>query len=90
MLPHMQNKMKINDWSAIQGLFDELIKRLDKARKVAEGITVPRVYVRMVVELEDFLNGAWCLRLSGLGWAAHISWSHGGVRKWWQTYETSC
>uniref|UniRef100_A0A383WAN8 Eukaryotic translation initiation factor 3 subunit C n=1 Tax=Tetradesmus obliquus TaxID=3088 RepID=A0A383WAN8_TETOB len=48
--------MKINDWSAIQGLFDELNKRLERARKVSEAVGTPRVYVRMCVELEDFLN----------------------------------
>jgi translation initiation factor 3 subunit C len=50
--------MKINDWSAIQSLFDELNKRLERARKVADNVGTPRVYVRMLVELEDFLNGA--------------------------------
>ncbi len=30
----LQNKMKINDWSAIQTLFDELNKRLERAQKV--------------------------------------------------------
>jgi hypothetical protein len=49
--------MKINDWSAIQSLFDELNKRLDKARKVADGVGVPKLYVRMICELEDFLTG---------------------------------
>jgi translation initiation factor 3 subunit C len=49
--------MKINDWSAIQSLFDELNKRLDKTRKVADGVGVPKLYVRMIVELEDFLTG---------------------------------
>eukprot|EP00882_Tetradesmus_deserticola_P006590 GHRQ01006939.1.p1 GENE.GHRQ01006939.1~~GHRQ01006939.1.p1 ORF type:complete len:782 (+),score=486.53 GHRQ01006939.1:187-2532(+) len=52
----IRNKMKINDWSAIQSLFDELNKRLDRTRKVADNVGVPRVYVRMLVELEDFLN----------------------------------
>jgi translation initiation factor 3 subunit C len=51
--------MKINDWSAIQTLFDELNKRLDKARKVADNVGVPRVYLKMIVELEDFLTGQW-------------------------------
>lgn len=50
--------MKINDWSAIQSLFDELNKRLEKAQKVADNVGVPRVYIRMLVELEDFLTGA--------------------------------
>jgi len=57
--PTPQNKMKINDWSAIQSLFDDLNKRLDKARKVSEGVGVPKLYLRMIVELEDFLTGGW-------------------------------
>mmetsp|Transcript_33430 Transcript_33430/g.84725 ORF Transcript_33430/g.84725 Transcript_33430/m.84725 type:complete len:947 (-) Transcript_33430:272-3112(-) len=51
----MRNKMKINDWSSIQTLFDELNKRLDKCQKY-QGVGVPRSYVRMLVELEDFLT----------------------------------
>jgi translation initiation factor 3 subunit C len=48
--------MKINDWSAIQELFEELNKRLERYSKAAEGAPVPRMYVRMMVELEDFLS----------------------------------
>lgn len=75
VLATMQNKMKINDWSAIQSLFDELNKRLEKAQKVADNVGVPRVYVRMLVELEDFLTGMKLLstkdpRLQGLRFAA--------------------
>lgn len=47
--------MKINDWSSIQTLFDELNKRLEKCQKFP-GVGVPRSYVRMLVELEDFLD----------------------------------
>lgn len=47
--------MKINDWSSIQTLFDELNKRLEKAQKF-QGVGTPRSYIRMLVELEDFLN----------------------------------
>ena len=48
----MQNKMAINDWSAIQSLFDKLNKQLEKTQKVAEQAALPRVYLRLVVELE--------------------------------------
>jgi translation initiation factor 3 subunit C len=54
--------MKINDWSAIQTLFDELGKRLERCQKftmgvaIAGGAPVPRAYVRLLVELEDFVN----------------------------------
>ena len=50
-----QNKMKINDWLSIQSLFDELNRRLDKYQKY-QGVAVPRIYIRMLVELDDFLN----------------------------------
>ncbi|KAG1661195.1 hypothetical protein FOA52_006001 [Chlamydomonas sp. UWO 241] len=51
----IRNKMKINDWSAIQGLFDELNKRLDKIQKT-DGGGVPRSYIKLLVELEEFLG----------------------------------
>ena len=53
--PYPQNKMKINDWSSIQTQFDELNKKLDRCQKFQSGVT-PRAYIRMIVELEDFLN----------------------------------
>lgn len=51
----LQNKMKINDWLSIQSLFDELNRRLDKYQKY-QGMAAPRIYIRMLVELDDFLN----------------------------------
>ena len=38
----LQNKMAINDWSAIQTLFDKLNKQLEKAQKVTESLGAPR------------------------------------------------
>ena len=52
----MQNKMKINDWSSIQSLFDELNKRLEKIQKFEDAPGVPIAYIKMLAELEDFLN----------------------------------
>uniref|UniRef100_A0A7S3VP13 Eukaryotic translation initiation factor 3 subunit C n=1 Tax=Dunaliella tertiolecta TaxID=3047 RepID=A0A7S3VP13_DUNTE len=51
----IRNKMKINDWLSIQSLFDELNRRLDKYQKY-QGMAAPRMYIRMLVELDDFLN----------------------------------
>ncbi len=44
--------MHINDWSAIQTLFDKLNKQVEKAQKVTETLGAPRVYIKMLVELE--------------------------------------
>ncbi|KAI7845552.1 hypothetical protein COHA_000843 [Chlorella ohadii] len=52
----IKNKMHINDWAAIQTLFDKLNKQLERTQKVTQSLGVPRAYVRMLCELEDFLN----------------------------------
>lgn len=52
----MQNKVNINDWSSVQSLFDKLNKQLEKTQKVTDALGVPRVYVRILVELEDSLK----------------------------------
>ena len=44
--------MKINDWSSIQSLFDDLNKCMEKARKVTNMDSVPHAYVKLLVELE--------------------------------------
>ena len=66
-----QNKMKINDWSSIQTLFDELNKRLDKIHKTP-GSTAgePRKYIKMLVELEVGGISGDHLRLSPAAWHA--------------------
>ena len=52
----IQNKVNINDWSSVQSLFDKLNKQLEKTQKVTDALGVPRVYVRILVELEDNLK----------------------------------
>ena len=44
--------MNINDWSAIQTLFDKLNKQVEKAQKTTNTLGSPRIYIRMLVELE--------------------------------------
>jgi hypothetical protein len=52
----MQNKMKVNDWTSIQTVFEKLQKQLEKAMKTANLLAPPRVYIAMLCELEDCLN----------------------------------
>ena len=48
--------MHINDWQSIQTLWDKLNKQLEKTQKVTGALGTPRPYVKILVELEDFLN----------------------------------
>ena len=48
----LQNKLHINDWNSIQTLFDKLNKQLEKTQKVTETATLPRMYLKLLVELE--------------------------------------
>jgi translation initiation factor 3 subunit C len=48
----LQNKLNINDWSSVQSLFDKLNKQMEKAQKATETLGAPRVYIKMLVELE--------------------------------------
>ncbi|KAK2079971.1 hypothetical protein QBZ16_002366 [Prototheca wickerhamii] len=51
----LRNKMHINDWQSIQALFDKLNKQLERTQKATGALGVPRTYVRLLTELEDFL-----------------------------------
>jgi len=48
----VQNKLNINDWGTVQSLFDKLNKQMEKTLKAADSIGAPRVYIKMLVELE--------------------------------------
>lgn len=52
----LQNKIKVNDWTSIQTVFDKMQKQLEKAMKTAGLSAAPRLYVKMLCELEDSLN----------------------------------
>ena len=47
-----QNKLNINDWSAVQALFDKLNKQVEKTQKATEALGSPRVYIKILCELE--------------------------------------
>lgn len=48
--------MHINDWQSIQTLWEKLGRALERAVKATGALGTPRVYVKMLAELEDFLN----------------------------------
>ena len=58
-----QNKLHINDWNSITGLFDKLNKQLEKTQKVTEATAVPRMYLKLLVELEVGSDVHVCCRL---------------------------
>eukprot|EP00250_Pteridium_aquilinum_P011825 c20332_g1_i1 orf=228-3125(+) len=55
----IKNSMKINDWVSIQENFDKINKQLEKVVRVTESEVAPRLYVKALVMLEDFLSQAF-------------------------------
>lgn len=52
----IRNAMKINDWRTIQSEFELLTKNMDKAKNLIQKHGgVPRFFVRLLCDLEDFL-----------------------------------
>eukprot|EP01116_Phalansterium_solitarium_P004436 TRINITY_DN1543_c0_g1_i2.p1 TRINITY_DN1543_c0_g1~~TRINITY_DN1543_c0_g1_i2.p1 ORF type:complete len:954 (+),score=408.35 TRINITY_DN1543_c0_g1_i2:149-3010(+) len=54
----VNNHIRINDWNAITDDFDNLNKLLSKSQRVLnpEGNRTPRIYIRALVILEDFIK----------------------------------
>lgn len=44
--------MNINDWSAIQTAFDKLHKQAEKAQRALGAPGPPRVYIKLLADLE--------------------------------------
>jgi translation initiation factor 3 subunit C len=48
--------MKINDWSIISDEFDLVNKLIEKSKMLILKNGIPKFYIRMLADLEDFLN----------------------------------
>ena len=55
-IQRVRNSMKINDWNAISGEFEPLIKLKDRTMKLANLTSTPNMYIRYLGDLEDFMN----------------------------------
>ena len=68
-IDEMRNKIKINDWMALQTLFDVLNKRLEKVMRAQGGGAIPGFYFRALADLDaaieqTFANKAGIKKMS--------------------------
>ena len=58
IVEEIRNKMKINDWVGISSNFDKLNKQLEKISRTGALAKTPKIYVKALIEMEDFLATA--------------------------------
>lgn len=59
LLRSLNNHKKIKDMSKVETAFDELVKLYEKALKMNEIEVYPTFYIRMLAQMEDFVNESW-------------------------------
>jgi len=55
-IQNIRNYMKINDWNSIHNDFEKLNRQLTKATTVIQKEGIPNSYIKILVQLEDFLK----------------------------------
>ena len=58
-IDEMRNKIKINDWMALQTLFDVLNKRLEKVMRAQGGGAIPGFYFRALATLDAAIESTF-------------------------------
>lgn len=59
ILRNLFNHKKIKDMSKVEVDFDELVKIYEKAQKLGELDLYPKFYIRVLAQMEDFINECW-------------------------------
>ncbi|KAM7534983.1 hypothetical protein Aperf_G00000101523 [Anoplocephala perfoliata] len=59
VLRNLNNHKKIKDMSKVETDFDDLVKLYEKALKLNEIEIYPHFYIRMLAQMEDFVNESW-------------------------------
>lgn len=58
-IKQMRNSMKINDSAKVLTEYENLTKGFDKAKAVVDKEGVPKFYIKILADLEDYVQTAW-------------------------------
>ncbi|VDD79948.1 unnamed protein product [Mesocestoides corti] len=64
VLRNLNNHKKIKDMPKVELDFDELVKLYEKAQKMNEIDMYPKFYIRVLAQMEDFINEYWAQKKS--------------------------
>ena len=60
LLPRVETALRVSDWLRIQGGFDEVNKNVEKIERTdMHAVARPRMYFRMLTELDEDCDKAW-------------------------------
>jgi len=58
-IKHMRNSMKINDSAKVLTEYENLTKGYEKAKAVVDKEGIPKFYIKILADLEDYVQAAW-------------------------------